>query len=125
MLFFRGQLLPPSAREAIKFCAAAGVGDAPFGFNPAAALEAVQGGIERTLFQGKPILGNDRNAFGDVPAVQVGGGEGLENEKIECSLEQFVADFCHRAGFIVALLHQVKPFLSKLDNKPRTSISPG
>ena len=100
----------------IEFRAPARIRHSPFGFNPSPVLEPMQRRIKRALFEGKTVFGNQRDAFGNIPAVQSCSGESSQDEKIEGPLEKFVSYFVH-ASILLSRFYNSKLYLSKLDNK--------
>jgi hypothetical protein len=64
------------------------VGSAPARFDPAAALEAVEGRIKRTLLDAENLARDLLDAFGDGPAMLRTHGEGAEDEKVERALRK-------------------------------------
>src|SRR5262249_7673416 len=73
--------------------------------------EAMECGVERTLLDGEHVVREQLNAFRDCPPVQRSAREGLEDQEIECALEQ-----------IRGLGHAVDNDTSIIDNTtPRSS----
>lgn len=87
MFLFGFELGATGVGETIEFGAAASVGHAPFGGDPSATFETMEGGVEGALLEGETVLGNDGDAFGNVPAVEGTGGECLEDEEVERALK--------------------------------------
>ena len=77
--------------EFVVFGAAIVFGGAPAGFDPAAAFEAVEGGIEGALLNLENVAGNLLYALGDGPAVLGFEGEGAEDEEVEGALRKIDA----------------------------------
>src|SRR5262249_8461222 len=102
---FLGLQLPATfSSQAIELRAPARVRYSPLGFNPSALLQPMQRGIKRALLQRETIVGNHRDAFGDIPAVQRFGNKSSQDEKIEGSLEKFISYLVHACNLIVMLL---------------------
>ena len=99
------ELLSAAASELVVFGAAVVVGGAPFGLDPATALEAVKGGIERTLLDAEDVARYLLDALGDGPAVLRAEGKSLEDEQVEGALRKVDA-FGRQIGSPFWLLHE-------------------
>ena len=82
------QLFHAGAGQRVVFGAPVIFGDAPFRLDPAFALAAVQGGIQRALSDPEGFFGNLLDALGYGPAVERLERQRFENEQIECALRQ-------------------------------------
>src|SRR6185437_6985035 len=89
------QLLSAPASEFVIAGAAVVLADGPLGTQPAAALQTMQGRIQRALLHLDGIARDLLQTFRNGPAVQRLEGERLQNEQIESSLGQFQASFSH------------------------------
>jgi hypothetical protein len=80
--------------ELIDTGAAAGVLGDPVGLDPAGLFEAVESGVERTLFDLEDFTGAFNDGGEEGVAVEGGAtGEDFENEEVERALEGIL--FCH------------------------------
>jgi hypothetical protein len=82
------ELLASALGQLVVLGAAIVVGSAPARFDPAAALEAVEGRIKRTLLDAENLARDLLDAFGDGPAVLRTQGECAEDEKVERALRK-------------------------------------
>src|SRR5688572_3010786 len=62
--------------------------DAPLALDPARALEAVERRVERAFLDEKDIVAAFTDLSGDGVSVQWSPAEGLEDEEVECSLQE-------------------------------------
>ena len=85
---FDFELFAAGAGELVILRAAVVLRCAPTGLDPATALEAMEGGIKRTLLDAEDIARYLLDAFRDGPAVLRPDGERSEDEEVECALRQ-------------------------------------
>jgi hypothetical protein len=76
------------AGEFVVFDAAIVFRDAPDSSEEAALFEAVEGRIERAMFDAKEVVGNLLDAFGDGETVLGFEGDCAEDEEVEGALEE-------------------------------------
>src|SRR5690348_13650696 len=99
-LGLRQQLFASRARQRVKLRLAVILRSAPFGSNPAALLEAQQGGIERALVKLEQVFRNLLDTLGDAIAVQRAHGmEGSQNNEVERALQDLSAGRSHVFSF--------------------------
>jgi len=85
-----GRELPmPAFGQFVVLGAAIVVGGAPVRLDPSAALEAVEGRIERSLLDAEDLFGDLLDALGDGPAVLRAERERAEDEEVERALRKF------------------------------------
>jgi len=85
---FGGELFASDGGEFVELGLAAVVGGSPFGVEPAAFFEAMEGWIERALLDLEDLLGDLANAVGDAIAMDRAEGDDLEDEHVEGALEE-------------------------------------
>ena len=84
------ELFAAVAGEAVELGLAASFAFGPFGCNPTTLLQPVKGRIERTLLYLQNLFRYLLYTLGDGPSVLRLVGEGAENEKVECALNEIV-----------------------------------
>lgn len=84
------ELFATVAGEAVELGLAASLAFGPFGCNPPLLLQAVEGRIERALLYLQNLFRYLLYALSDSPSVLRLGGEGAEDEKVECALNEIV-----------------------------------
>src|SRR5262249_30422753 len=67
----------------------------PFGANPAFALEPMERGVERTVFDLQDVVGGALDVLGDLMSMRAAEEQGAEDQHIERSLQQFDAVIGH------------------------------
>lgn len=87
------ELLAASGGEGIEAGFAIIGGDAPFGGDPAAIFETLEGGIKRAVLDQEFLAGSVLNGAGNALAVLLAENEGAKDEQVECALEEFEAFF--------------------------------
>jgi hypothetical protein len=85
---FALELFAAGRGELVIFGAAIIFGRAPAGFDPAATLEAVQRGVQRTLLDLQNVFGDLLNTFRNGPAVLRLESNRFEDEQIQSALRQ-------------------------------------
>jgi hypothetical protein len=83
-----GELLTAGGSEGVELGATIGFGEGPFGAHPLVLIHAVEGRIERALFDAEEVAGDALDVEDDAVAVEGGAvREGLENEELKGSLK--------------------------------------
>lgn len=85
----RGELLPAESSELVVLCALLAFCPFPLGLYPLLPLETMQGGVERTCFNGENLAGPAADDLRDGVAVHGLAYKGLEDEHVQRSLQQF------------------------------------
>src|SRR5204863_8179086 len=97
---FREQLFAPRTRQRVKLRLAVIFRSAPLGSDPATLLEPQQGGIKRALVELKQVFRDLLDTLGNAIAVQRAYGvKGLQNNEVECALQNFSAGRSHVFSF--------------------------
>src|SRR5262249_49375657 len=87
-ILFARQLGFARGGQAVVFRPLVGLADAPFGFEPAALFEPVQGRIQRARFDSEERVGPGANRLPDAMAVLRPPLERAENEHVQGALEE-------------------------------------
>src|SRR5215210_736747 len=90
----------PLVGEAIELGAAVVLGEAPFGFDPALALQAVEGLVQGRVLEAEGAVAPLADRARDVVAVHRVPGERLEDQDRDSALHQFERAFRH--GFVTS-----------------------
>jgi hypothetical protein len=70
-------------------------------------LEAMERGVKSALVDAENVVGELADAVGDSEAVHGAGGEDLEDQKIQCALQEFVgAGHLVFTSMIVVRIHE-------------------
>src|SRR5580698_8237935 len=88
---FYGQLATALCREPVILRAAVIFGGAFVGHDPAALDEAMEGRVERALFDLQDGVGSDFDGACDGVAVRRADAQGAKNQKVQCALQQLDA----------------------------------
>src|SRR5438552_4488707 len=97
---FCEQLLAPRTRQRVKLRLAVIFRSAPLGSDPATLLEPQQGGIKRALVELEQVFRDLLDTLGNAIAVQRAYGvKGLQNNEVECALQNFSAGRSHVFSF--------------------------
>ncbi len=91
----RSSCFSPGSREPVELCAARVLGLPPLGVEPAGALQALQRGEQGAGVHFEDSTGNLLNAAGDAEAVQRLEAEGLQDQHVECALDDVSAGIAH------------------------------
>ena len=83
-----GELAASFRREAVVAGAAVVLGRAPERRDPAAILESMQRGIEGSMFDLEHVVRPVRDGVRDGVAVRRANRESLEDEEVECALQE-------------------------------------
>jgi hypothetical protein len=97
--FFHFEPLFSGRGEAIEFCAAIIFRFAPIGCDPAAMLQSVKRGIQRTLTHLQSLARNLLDAQRDSVAVLRAESKRFQNKQIERPLQKFLIQRAHWIGF--------------------------
>ena len=89
------ELFPALGGELVVLGFAVVLGESPLGLEPAALLHAVEGGVERALFDLESLVGGLADPGGDGVAVSRPPREGLEDQEVERALEEIEIDGRH------------------------------
>src|SRR5206468_6592611 len=92
----QSQLLSTGIRETVELGFSAELGRAPFGFDPPPFFHSVEGGVERALLDLNRIAGRFLEPSGDRIAVARAQAQGLEHERVQCSMETVLRERRHR-----------------------------
>lgn len=87
----RGKLLAACRRESVEARLAVVGGNAPLGGDPAFLQEALEGGIERAVFDLEGFAGGLLDESGDSMSVHGRPAQGAENDEVEGALHDFQA----------------------------------
>src|ERR1044072_3357708 len=93
--FFCLQLFSSGACELVELRFAAGFVYVPARRDPTFLLDAIEGGIQRSMFDIQHFVGELAEALDDPVTVQLAQRERLENQHVECSLQQIGLIFRH------------------------------
>src|SRR6266481_10144611 len=91
---FALQVFFPGIRKGIIFGTPVILGLAPLGGDPALLLQAVERGVKRTLIDLQLLFGDLADALRDGPAVHGLESDSLEDQQIECALDE-IGGFAH------------------------------
>jgi hypothetical protein len=89
--------------EGVELCPSIVFGGPPFGGDPSADFEAVEGGVEGSFFYLKDVVGGAFNPASDAVAMGGPPRDGFEDEEVEGPAEDFDGRFGHAAtpiGFL-------------------------
>src|SRR6266702_1965060 len=92
---FRRKLFLAAARQVVKLGATVVLRSAPASFDPAAALQPVQRGIQRALLHLKNVAGYLLDALGDGPSMLRPQRQSLEDQEVQGALGKINALFRH------------------------------
>ena len=90
------------------------------GFDPAAALHAVQRGIKRALLHTQDVAGNLLNTFRNGPAVERLKRQGAEDEQVQRALRKINGSRWHPIPLL--LLQEGTPAVVEVQGERRTEI---
>ena len=91
----RAELFPSGGRELVVLGFAVVLREAPLGLEPAALFHAVEGGVERALFDLQSLVGGLANPRGGGVAVARSPLQRFEDEEVEGALEEVEIDRGH------------------------------
>ena len=103
----------------VELCAAAELGDSPFGFDESLFFEPVEGWIERALVHAECVVRDLLDATRNGPPVHWLAGERTKNEEVERALEELVGGKGHCGDVLLSTtyINTVMPLLSTGNSK--------
>jgi hypothetical protein len=95
----RRQVPPAARRQPVELGPAAQFRQAPFGLDPSLLFHAVEGGVERSLFDFDDAIGRLFDGAGDGVAVAPSAGQGLEDQGVQGAVQELgrgIRHSCHQ-----------------------------